>query len=56
MPMKMPALFDLTGQLAVVTGVMAELAAALRSGWREPGLPSQCWDETTRRTSRCFRN
>ena len=54
--MKVPALFDLTGRVAVGPVVMAELAVALRSDWRRPGLPSPCSDETKRGTSGCFRN
>jgi hypothetical protein len=54
--MKMPALFDLTDRVAVVTGGNVESVAALHSDWRKPGLPSRSLDETTKRTDTCSPN
>jgi hypothetical protein len=48
--MKTPALFELTGRLAVVTVAMAELVRSIALGLAEAELPLQFLGETTRRT------
>jgi hypothetical protein len=48
--MSLANLFDLSGQVAVVTAATAALAVASPWVWRKRELPLQFWRETRERT------